>query len=52
MEPRWLFPLLAAAFLAVAVMTSLRTPRSRGALRAWSLLALMFALVSLWLHLA
>jgi hypothetical protein len=51
MDPRWLFPVLAAAFAVAALR---RWARRRGidpAARTWLLLALIFGLVSGWLWL-
>jgi len=52
MDPRWLLPLLAAAFAAWALRQWLRGGAGHPALRAWALLAFIFAAVSVWLHTA
>jgi hypothetical protein len=49
MDPRWLFPLLAALFLAAALWRGGRLRRVDPAVRTWGLLALLFAAVSAWL---
>ncbi|QPF75648.1 hypothetical protein G8A07_23850 [Roseateles sp. DAIF2] len=50
MNPRWLFPLLALAFLVAALLRAGRRRRLDPAVRAWGLLALVFGAVSAWLH--
>jgi hypothetical protein len=52
MDPRWLLPLLAAVFAALALHKALRQGASHPAVRGWALVALIFAGVSLWLHTA
>lgn len=49
MDPRWLFPLLALVF---AVLALRARGRAGGAARTWGLMALIFAAVAAWLHLA
>jgi hypothetical protein len=49
MDPRWLFPLLAAGFLVAALLRALRVRRFDPAVRTWGLLALVFGAVSAWL---
>jgi hypothetical protein len=50
-DPRWLFPLLALVFAAAALWRAARSPSgARGAARTWGWMALLFGLVSLWLH--
>ena len=52
MDPRWLFPLLAAGFALAALWRSLQGgPGGRLMARTWWWLALAFAAVSAWLHL-
>lgn len=50
MEPRWLMPVLAALFAAMALRQWLRSGPRHPALRTWVLLALIFAGVSMLLH--
>lgn len=50
MDPRWLFPLLAAAFAVAAGVRCLRARRLDPAARTWVTLAVLFAFVSAWLH--
>lgn len=50
MDPRWLFPLLAAGFTLAAVWRYLRTRQWRGAAQTWALMAVIFGAVSLWLR--
>ena len=50
MDPKQLFPVLAAAFAALAVVDALRKRRLTPAARTWVLLALVFAAVSAWLR--
>jgi hypothetical protein len=50
MDPRWLFPLLAAGFALAAVIRRRRSGRWRGAPFTWLLLALIFGAVALWLQ--
>lgn len=50
MDPRWLFPLLAAGFGLAALLRWLRTRELRGAAGTWALMALIFAAVSIWLR--
>jgi hypothetical protein len=50
MDPRWLFPLLALGFALAATLRFLRERRLGPATRTWSLMALIFALVSAWLR--
>jgi hypothetical protein len=50
MDPRTLFPLLAAVFAVLAIMSSLRRGSWRGAPFTWGLIALIFALVAAWLR--
>lgn len=52
MDPRWLMPVLAVLFAAVALRQWLRSVSWHPALRTWVLLALIFGAVSLFLHLA
>lgn len=52
MDPRQLFPLLAAVFLVLAVVSGLRRGRWRGAPFTWLLLALIFGAVAAWLRAA
>lgn len=52
MDPRWLLPLLAAVFAGLALQKGWRQGASHPAVRGWVLLAVIFALVSLWLHTA
>lgn len=51
MNPRWLFPILAVLFAMLAWRAQQR-PAAGGRARTWWLLALSFAAVSAWLHLA
>ena len=50
MDPKWLFPLLAIVFTAVAALRFLREREFGPAVRTWLVLATMFAAVSAWLH--
>jgi hypothetical protein len=50
MDPRQLFPVLALLFAVLAAAGRWRQRRWRGAPSTWALLALIFGLVSLWLH--
>lgn len=54
MDPRQLFPVLAAVFLLLALVSGLRRGPGRGflqgAARTWLLLALVFGAVSAWLR--
>jgi hypothetical protein len=50
MDPRWLFPLLAAGFAAAAAWRWLRRRTVDPSVRTWVLLALIFGLVSIWLR--
>ncbi len=50
MDPRWLFPLLAAVFTVLTTVRVLRARRLDPAARTWALLALIFAAVAAWLH--
>lgn len=52
MDPRWLVPLLAALFFAAALWRGIKTGSWRGAPRTWLLLALIFAVISIWLRMA
>ena len=52
MDPRQLFPVLAAVFVLLALVSGLRRGHWRGAPRTWLLMALIFGAVSVWLHLA
>jgi len=48
-DPRWLFPVLSAAFAVAALLRLARRRRIDPAARTWLLLALIFGLVSGWL---
>jgi hypothetical protein len=50
MDPKWLFPVLAIGFAAVAALRFARERRFGPAVRTWLILALSFAAVSAWLH--
>jgi hypothetical protein len=50
MDPRWLFPLLAAGFALAALLRRWSSGRWQGAPATWLLLALVFGAVALWLH--
>jgi hypothetical protein len=50
-DPRWLFPLLAAVFAVSTLVRVLRARRLDPAARTWALLAVAFGAVSAWLHL-
>jgi hypothetical protein len=50
MDPRWLFPLLAAGFALAALLRRWRSGRWQGAPATWLLLALVFGAVALWLQ--
>lgn len=50
MDPRQLFPLLAIAFVLLALVQGLRARRWRGQPLIWLWLGLCFGAVSLWLH--
>ncbi len=50
MNPNELFPVLAAVFAALSVLSGLRRGQWRGAPLTWGLMALIFAAVSAWLH--
>jgi hypothetical protein len=50
MDPRILFPWLAAGFAVIAALRLLRSRRLDPMARTWGLLAVIFALVSAWLH--
>lgn len=50
LDPRQLFPLLAAVFLLLALVVGLRRGSWRGGPQTWLLLALIFGAVSLWLR--
>ena len=52
MDPRWLFPCLAVGFAVAAAWRWRRTRQWRGAVQTWSLMAAIFAAVSLWLRFA
>lgn len=52
MDPKLLFPWLALGFAVAAAFRWARARRFDGAVRTWSLLALIFALVSAWLRFA
>jgi hypothetical protein len=49
-DPRWLFPLLAAVFAVSTLVRMLRSRRLDPAARTWALLAVAFGAVSAWLH--
>lgn len=50
MNPRELFPVLAAVFAALAVLSGMRRGHWRGAPLTWGWMALVFAAVAAWLH--
>jgi hypothetical protein len=50
MDPIWLFPVLAAGFAIAAAWRWLRTRRWQGAAATWTLMALIFASISIWLR--
>jgi hypothetical protein len=50
MDPRLLFPWLALGFAIAAAWRLLRARQFDAMARTWALLALIFALVSAWLH--
>jgi hypothetical protein len=50
MDPRWLFPVLAVAFAVAATLRGVRSRRLDPAARTWATLAVLFGLVSAWLH--
>ncbi len=50
MNPRWLMPLLALLFAALALWRMGRVGRIDPGARTWGLLAALFGLVSVWLH--
>jgi hypothetical protein len=50
MDPRWLLPLLAMVFAALALHKTWRSGASHPAVRTWALMALIFAAVAAWLH--
>ena len=50
MNPVWLFPLLALGFALAAGWRWSRTRRWQGAVQTWSLMALIFGAVALWLR--
>lgn len=50
MNPAWLFPLLALAFAAAALLKRRRSGAWRGAAATWMLMALLFGGVGLWLN--
>lgn len=52
MDPRQLFPVLAAVFVLLALVSGVRSRNWRGAPRTWLVLALIFAAVSIWLRFA
>lgn len=49
-DAKVMWPLLALAFGLLAAWQGWRQGHGRGAPRAWGLLAVIFAAVSLWLH--
>lgn len=52
MDPRWLFPLLALVFAGLAIVQQVRRGHyGHPAARTWLLLAVIFGVVSAWLHL-
>jgi len=50
MDPVWLFPLLSLGFGLAAAVRAVREGALQGAARTWALMALIFGLVSAWLH--
>lgn len=50
MTPAWLFPLLALAFAAAALLKRWRSGAWRGAASTWLLMALIFGGVGIWLN--
>lgn len=52
MNPRTLFPALAALFAGAALWRRVRTGQWRGAAATWGWMALVFAAVASWLHIA
>jgi hypothetical protein len=50
LDPRLLFPVLAAVFALLALQAGLRRGRWRGAPLTWAWIALVFGAVSAWLH--
>lgn len=50
MDPRWLFPVLAAVFAVAAALRFAREKQFVPAVRTWALMAVIFAAVSIWLH--
>jgi uncharacterized membrane protein HdeD (DUF308 family) len=49
MSPRWLFPLLALAFVGAAVLRFIRLRRLDPAARTWALLSAIFGAVAAWM---
>jgi len=52
MDPRWLFPLIALAFVAAAVWQRLRSGSFRGSPRIWLWMAFIFGAVAAFLNFA
>jgi hypothetical protein len=50
MDPRWIFPMLAIVFAALAALRFARERRFGPAVRTWVILAVSFAAVSAWVH--
>ncbi|MFT7774189.1 hypothetical protein [Roseateles sp.] len=50
MNPAWLFPLLALAFAAAALLKRWHSGAWRGAASTWLLMALIFGGIGLWLN--
>lgn len=51
MDPKWLFPVLALVFALLAIGRGVRSGLTvGGAVRTWALMAVIFGVVSAWLH--
>ncbi len=50
MDPRWLFPLLAAVFVIAALWRRVRNGRWQGAPLTWLWMALIFGAAAAWLN--